>query len=179
MMFNEAQRISLLNLARDSICTKLASKRVTIPQDEVFELKRGLFVTLHKHGNLRGCIGYIFPYQNIVDSVQRLACAAAFRDPRFPPVSLAEMDDIVIEISLLSELIPVETDSDIQIGRDGLYIEYDEYSGILLPQVALEYGWDKYTFLRHLCLKAGLPELAWKDAKAKIQRFSAQIFSEA
>ncbi len=173
------QKKSLLDLARNAIKAKLSHNPFTTPNDPIFEEKRGLFVTLHKHGGLRGCIGYIQGYKNITDSIIEMAQAAAFRDPRFSKVTAAELSDISIEISVLSELSPITKADEIRIGRDGLYIEHPYGSGLLLPQVALEWEWDRDTFLKQVCIKAGLHKQAWQDESARLYRFSAEIFGES
>jgi AmmeMemoRadiSam system protein A len=108
-----------------------------------------------------------------------MAIAAAFRDPRFSPLSLQEFADIEIEISILSELQPVKSIEDIEIGRDGLYLEHPDGSGLLLPQVASEYRWSVGEFLIHLCYKAGLQKGAYKDPEATLYRFGADVFTTA
>ncbi len=175
---DKQQKQALLALARSSIASGLGRGEVIIPKDELFKQKRGLFVTLHLDGHLRGCIGYIRGYKSIAESIIEMAKAAAFRDPRFPKVSSQELDKIVIEISLLSELIPVEDLTKIEVGRDGLYLEHPQGSGLLLPQVAVEWGWDVDTFLQQICRKAGLKPYAFKDKHAKLYSFSAEIFCE-
>ncbi|MCD8480922.1 MAG: AmmeMemoRadiSam system protein A [Candidatus Cloacimonetes bacterium] len=123
-------------------------------------------------------MGYIKGYKTITESIRELAMAAAFRDPRFPPLKASELPDITIEMSLLSPMEAVQDISEITIGRDGLYLEHPRSSGLLLPQVATEQRWDRDTFLRQVCRKAGLPDQAWQDEGAKLYRFTAEIFSE-
>jgi len=138
----------------------------------------GCFVTLTQHGELRGCIGLIKGIKPLYLAVQDMAIAAALRDPRFPPVSPSELDEIEIEISVLTPLKEVEDVEEIKVGRDGIYIERGYHSGLLLPQVATEYGWTREEFLDHTCMKAGLFPGCWKEEGTKIYRFSALIFSE-
>jgi AmmeMemoRadiSam system protein A len=138
--------------------------------------KRGAFVTLKTHGQLRGCIGHIQAIKPLSQTVIDMAQAAAFQDPRFPPLSRQELKDLSIEISALTPFRPIKSIQEIQVGKHGLYIERGYHSGLLLPQVAEEYGWDTQTFLEHTCQKAGLPKDAWKDSNTKIQIFSAEIF---
>ncbi len=137
---------------------------------------RGAFVTLTKNGNLRGCIGLIQPVKPLAASVQEMAVAAAFQDPRFPPLSREEWPRIDIEISALTPFKQIHDFSEIEIGKHGLYIQKGPYSGLLLPQVATEYGWNTEEFLRQTCLKAGLPTNAYKDPDTKVYVFSADIF---
>lgn len=177
-MFSQAQKNMLLDLARQSIVSHLTGKQILKPTDAALSIRRGVFVSLHKHGELRGCIGYIKGYKDLISSIIEMAQSAAFQDPRFKPVSPLEADDLVIEISILSELIPVSDISEIEIGRDGLYINHPYGSGLLLPQVPVEWKWDLPTFLKQLCYKAGLTPGSWSDDKAELYRFSAEIFSD-
>jgi AmmeMemoRadiSam system protein A len=181
---NEEQKKKLLHLARRSIEEYL--KKRSLPKvdytnefsDEVFKQKCGAFVTLHKHGSLRGCIGYVKGIKTIPEAVVDMAKAAAFEDPRFEPLKSNELEEIDIEISVLTPIEPVKDISEIVIGRDGLIISSGFRAGLLLPQVATEYGWDVQTFLQHTCYKAGLPADAWKWDNTKIEKFSAIVFGE-
>jgi len=177
-MLCDKMRSELLTFARAVITRKLQGIPCHTPSDKAYAELKGVFVTIHKHGELRGCIGYIRGYKNIVDSVQEMALSAAFRDPRFPPLRADELPVIRLEISILSPMIPVEDIADITIGRDGLYLEHPYSSGLLLPQVATEWGWDRDTFLAQLCRKASLPNKSWLDKDARLYRFSAEIFAE-
>ncbi|MDZ4122357.1 MAG: AmmeMemoRadiSam system protein A [Candidatus Cloacimonadaceae bacterium] len=176
-MTNE-QHKELLALARTAIGNKLGLCEIHQVDDADFDRKQGLFVTLHKHDKLRGCIGYIKGYKSIKDSIAEMAIAAAFRDPRFIKVSVDEYEELELEISVLSEMCLVEDVSQIEIGRDGLYLEHPRGSGLLLPQVPVEWGWDVPTFLDQICHKAGLWDGAYKDMGAKLYRFEAEIFGE-
>ncbi|MCB5251992.1 MAG: AmmeMemoRadiSam system protein A [Candidatus Cloacimonadaceae bacterium] len=176
-MLNDIQKRSLLQLAYDVIYARLHRSKYHSPQDPLFEQKRGIFVTLHIDKALRGCIGYIVGYKSILESVKEMAIAAAFRDPRFPPLGPDELADLEIELSVLGELVLIQDFEEIEIGRDGLYIQHPYGSGLLLPQVATEWGWDRQTFLNQVCQKAGLPKSAAQDEDSKIYRFSAEIFS--
>lgn len=177
-MLSDKMRSELLTFARAVITRKLQGTPCHTPSDEAYSEHCGVFVSIHKHGELRGCIGYIRGYKNIVDSVQEMALSAAFRDPRFPPLRADELPVIRLEISILSPMIPVEDIADITIGRDGLYLEHPYSSGLLLPQVATEWGWDRDTFLAQLCRKASLPNKSWMDKDARLYRFCAEIFAE-
>lgn len=178
------QQIKLLRLARSVIEARLNKRPLPVPDmerefnEEVFREHCGAFVTLHTRGKLRGCIGYIQGVKNIPDTVIDMAQSSAFRDPRFPPLSPGEYELIDLEISVLSPIEAVRNISEIQIGRDGLIISRGMNTGLLLPQVATEYGWDLETFLEHTCYKAGLAGNAWRDKATKIEKFSAQVFSE-
>ncbi|HUT43762.1 MAG TPA: AmmeMemoRadiSam system protein A, partial [Desulfobacterales bacterium] len=140
--------------------------------------KRGAFVTLHKQGQLRGCIGFIDAKRPLHKTIEEMAVAAAFNDPRFSPVSREELKDLSIEISVLTPLKEIKDINEIKVGIHGIYIVKGSYSGILLPQVATQYKWDRLTFLKETCHKAGLPSDAWSDKDTKIYIFSADIFSE-
>jgi len=170
----------LLKIARTSIESHL--KKQNPPKFEITDQnllqKRGAFVTLHKHGQLRGCIGYVLPYKSLHQTVAEMAVAAATEDPRFSNVTLDEMDKIDIEISALSTLKIIENIDEIKVGKHGLYMKQGAFSGLLLPQVATDYGWNRQEFLEYTCQKAGLPKDAWKDPKTEISIFSAQVFGE-
>jgi len=147
--------------------------------------KQGAFVTLHTfpEHNLRGCIGIPLPVMPLRDAIAEGAKSAS-RDPRFPPLEENELDDIIIEVTILSkpEIIkidkPEEYLSNIEIGRDGLIVEQGFFKGLLLPQVPIEQGWGKEEFLSHTCIKAGLMPDAWKNENIIISKFTGQIFSE-
>lgn len=178
-MLTKEQKKLLLDLARQSILSHLTGKQLVKPIDEALSVKRGVFVSLHKHGELRGCIGYIKGYKDLISSIIEMAQSAAFQDPRFKPVAPLEVDELEIEISILSEMIPVNDVKEIEIGRDGLYINHPYGDGLLLPQVPVEWNWDVPTYLQQICYKAGLTPGSWADDKARLYRFSAEIFSES
>lgn len=167
----------LLQIARESIVESVTRGAVNARKGDNGNLlsKRGCFVTLKMLGRLRGCIGSFTSDKPLYATVQEMAVAAATRDPRFYPLRPEELDDIELEISVLSPLHKIESVEEIQIGIHGLYIEKDLFHGVLLPQVATEFGWDRTTFLAQTCLKAGLDKDAWK-IEADIYIFSAQIF---
>lgn len=137
--------------------------------------QRGAFVTLRCHGDLRGCLGIVMPVKPLWEAVRDMAQAAAREDPRFDPVTPGELPGLTLEISAMTPLEPVRDIGTIQVGVHGLYIRRGLSTGLLLPQVATEYGWDRETFLRHTCVKAGLPEDAWRG-DAEILCFSAEVF---
>jgi len=176
----EEKRI-LLDVARRSIQSFLREgKPLVVRLDDYPELlrqKRGVFVTLKKKGALRGCIGYIGAVRPLVQAVAEVAVKSATQDFRFRPVREEELDELGIEISVLSPFVPVSDPEGIVVGRDGLYIMKGARSGILLPQVPVEQGWDRKTFLEQTCRKAGLPPDSWKDAR--LYRFTAQVFNES
>jgi AmmeMemoRadiSam system protein A len=145
---------------------------------ETLKEKRGAFVTLKKHGHLRGCIGYIKPVKALGETVQEMAIAAAFHDPRFPSLKRDEVQDLTFEISVLSPLKRIKDINEIEIGKHGLYVVRGYQSGLLLPQVAIEYKWDRETFLQETCYKAGLQTQAWMDRETEIYIFSADYFGD-
>lgn len=177
---NKEQQVKLLKLARNTIADELgvAAGEKQEFTDAIFEEKCGAFVTLHIHGRLRGCIGYIKGVKNIPETIIDMAIASAFKDPRFPPLGKDELEKADIEISVLSPIETVESVSEIKVGRDGLIISRGFNSGLLLPQVPTEQGWDLETFLINTCYKAGLPGNAWQQKGTKIEKFSAQVFGE-
>jgi len=178
---NKHQQKDLLALARNTIADHLGIEHQSHAadfNDDIFNEKCGAFVTIHIKGNLRGCIGYITGVKNIPETITEMAKASAFNDPRFPALKKEEFRNIDIEISVLSPIEEVNNVSDIIVGRDGLIITKGYNSGLLLPQVPVEQGWDLKTYLAHTCFKAGLPPNAWEDKSAKIEKFSAQVFSE-
>jgi uncharacterized protein len=178
----------LVSLARDSIGEYLAKEKKIQParNDGILAERRGVFVTLETHParELRGCIGYPMPVKELGPSVVDCALAAALDDPRFPPIAIGEMEKTIVEISVLTvpEEIHVKTPQEytkmIKVGRDGLIINYGYSSGLLLPQVPIEWNWDELEFLCQICEKAGLPRNMWKSPSAKISTFSAQVFCE-
>jgi AmmeMemoRadiSam system protein A len=168
-----------LKLAEDSIESIFEKREIGLekPEDVIFSGKCGGFVTLHKNGKVRGCIGYIRAYKTLFETIIEMARAAAFDDPRFPSLERIEMDEIDIEISVLSELISVTDYSKIEVGKHGLYVKNGFASGLLLPQVATEWRWDKNIFLEQTCLKAGLNKNSWKKPETEVYKFTAEIFS--
>lgn len=178
---NKEEQQALLHIARQSIAGYVRNKKVpaevSITLDRLKE-KRGAFVTLHKKNDLRGCIGRIVADIPLWKAVRDMAIEAAVHDPRFPPVKESELKDLTIEISVLSDFIKIKDLDEIVVGRDGLMIRKGLFSGLLLPQVPGEWGWDKKTFLEQLCEKAGLPSQAYKDKSSDISRFTAFIFHE-
>ena len=171
----------LLNLARKSITSGIRNSQETIPIPDSPHLRqeRAVFVTLHKDGNLRGCIGHMIAHDQLYEAVWQMARSAAFADPRFASVVKAEMSKINIEISILTPMQPVTTIDEIVMGRDGVMVQQGYHSGVFLPQVAIETGWDKETFLRQLCSsKAMLSPDAYLDPQTEIYIFQVEEFSE-
>lgn len=175
--YSSEERKQLLALAHESIRSSLAGKplMVAAPSPHLAEL-RGAFTTLHRHGKLRGCIGYVIATSPLYETVIDTASAAAFDDPRFEPVQASEEPDLKIEISVLSPMFPIEPE-EVEVGKHGLMISHGMRRGLLLPQVPIEWGWDRETFLSQTCHKAGLPTDAWRHG-AKIEGFTAEVFGE-
>ncbi|MBN2203000.1 MAG: TIGR00296 family protein [Candidatus Aenigmarchaeota archaeon] len=159
-------------------------KRIEIPKERPKEAdeKRGVFVTLFKKGELRGCIGFPYPEKTMVENIvdaSRLVC----QDPRFEPLRKEELKDIRIEVSILTEPKLIETkpedyEKEIELGKDGLIIRSSMFSGLFLPQVPIEQKWNLEEYLENLCYKAGLHGDAWKDSSSKLYKFQAIVFSE-
>ncbi|MEB3860863.1 MAG: TIGR00296 family protein [Desulfurococcales archaeon] len=182
----------LVRLARSSVehfMEKGAPPQPPDNLDEVLTRPGAAFVTIEKEGvrrgekELRGCIGTISPVHPLAETVIRVAIDAAFRDPRFPPLTRSELDEVVFEVSVLSRLKPLgrtpkERISGIKIGRDGLVVVRGPYQGLLLPQVPLDYGWNELDFLGYACIKAGLPANCWLDEDTLIYRFTVASWRE-
>lgn len=182
----------LFTIIRRALKEAFRSKKVEVtpPSEEDFPHlyeKRGVFVTLYKkergkekqkRGTLRGCIGSIFPEKPLYEEIIEVALSSAFKDPRFPPLREEELEDVEIEISLLSPFKRVSYE-EIEVGKHGIYIKKGPYRGLLLPQVATEYKWDRETFLRHTCLKAGLSEDCYLDPEVEIYVFTAEVCKES
>lgn len=176
--YTAEEREFLLRLAHRSIEAALDERRLELkPLNPHLAEHRGAFTTLHLHGKLKGCIGYVFAAQPLYLTVAETARAAAFDDPRFQPVSAAEAPDVKVEISVLSLLKPIAPE-DVVIGTHGLVVRMGNRRGLLLPQVPVEWGWDRETFLSQTCLKAGLAPDAWLRG-AELQAFTAEVFSES
>jgi len=177
LSISEEEKAELKSLARNAIESVLFGKQdETVHISERLKEKGGAFVTIKKKGDLRGCIGYIQAALPIFKTVQEAAIQAAFHDPRFNRVDRKEWNDIDIEISVLTPMKKIIGTGEIEVGIHGLYIKRGHYSGLLLPQVATEYNWDRMTFLENVCYKAGLPRDAWKSKDTDIYIFSADVF---
>jgi len=168
----------LLKVCRQALVDAVRGTRSAVEESDLPGLLKpaAVFVTLRAGGALRGCIGSIVAREPLVEAVSNAATNAATLDPRFPPVTESELDEIDFEISVLSPLRILKCIDEIEIGRDGLVIEQGTRRGLLLPQVAPEHGWDRRTFLRHTCTKAGLDPTAWERSDTVIFRFSASVF---
>ncbi len=175
---DEEQGKKLVKLARKSVESHFSKQEIT---NKEFKEKSGVFVTINTiDGDLRGCIGYLTAIKPLGQAIIEAARAAAFSDPRFPPLKQAELDEIIFEVSVLTEpkIIKDNYLKNIEIGKDGLIIECKGFEGILLPQVATENNWNQEQFLNALCQKANLLPETWKNKECKIYKFQAQIFKE-
>jgi hypothetical protein len=180
-MLTDDQRQALLRVARESISVRIGG----LPAASSYTVERlpdasGVFVTLKRNGQLRGCLGTLRCAAGLADEVAKCARESATEDPRFPPVSMVEVPELALEISVLGPLEPIDpmAPDTILVGKHGLVIEQGQNRGLLLPQVAVEWGWDVETFLAQTCRKAGLPTDAWKRG-ARVYRFDAEVFGEA
>jgi AmmeMemoRadiSam system protein A len=177
---DDEARNELLKIARGTLDRALLTGQMPeypVTRPELLE-HAGAFVSLHEGEDLRGCIGHISPDRELYKVVQSCAVSAALEDTRFRPVAAEELPLMTIEISVLTPLQPVSAPDEIEVGKHGLYVVRGFRRGLLLPQVATQYGWDRETFLSETCRKAGLPENAWRDRAATIFSFEAQVFSE-
>ena len=169
----------LLQIARNSVRSYLLKQLPRLPEVTAGLLTEphGIFVSIHKKGELRGCIGNVHPTSPLLRSAAECAISAAIGDPRFMPMMIGELDEVEFEISVLSPMQLVHNIAQIEVGTHGLLISKRSARGLLLPQVATEYGWDRERFLEETCRKAGLRPDDWKDG-ATIQCFSAFVFAE-
>jgi len=177
---NSKEKQELLSVARKSAETAVRERTQYKPPvpSQALQQDRGAFVTINKNGELRGCIGYIAPVEPLIDTVRDVAAYAASRDPRFPSVTSAELGELQYEVSVLSPLRRVLDIKEIQVGQHGLLMKKGEHEGVLLPQVPVDEGWDRKTFLEQTARKAGLPASAWKDDDTDIFMFTAVVFGE-
>jgi AmmeMemoRadiSam system protein A len=180
MPLSEDERTELLKRARASIEGVLVHKPVEFRPVEGGALSepRGVFVTLKMGSELRGCIGYVEPRMPLAHAVQEVAQKAAFEDPRFMPLSHDELPQVEIEISILSPLRQISEIGEIEVGKHGLVVDAGFTRGLLLPQVAREYQWDREQFLRHTAMKAGLSPDAWKNPGVRLFTFTTETFGE-
>lgn len=176
-MFTENQQQTLVGVAREAVRARVTGRQPEIPSSNDYPEATGAFVTLKKHGELRGCIGTLECRRSLVEEVARVAVSAALEDPRFPPVTPSELGDLDVEVSVLGPLEAIDPadPSAIEIGRHGLVVEQGPRRGLLLPQVATEWNLDRERFLAQTCVKAGLPPDAWRRG-AKVYRFAADVF---
>ena len=182
----DADGSKLVKMARKTV-TELLKNNSRIDDsefDSTFGFNSGVFVTINKQDSLRGCIGFPLPVKKLSEGLVDAAIAAATEDHRFSPVDIDELDRIVFEVTVLTVPIEINVENSteylsiIKTGRDGLIADNGYTSGLLLPQVPVEYGWNVEEFLNHTCEKAGLEQEAWKDKSTKISRFEGVIFKE-
>ena len=180
-MLDQEDKAALLNLARTTLESYLAQKPTPSydPSGAALLERKGAFVSLHRGDELRGCIGQLYPDRELYKIVQHCVLSAALEDTRFVPVVIEELPDLSIEISVLTPFRRIRRIEGIEVGKHGLYIVQGRFRGLLLPQVATQYGWDRLTFLRQTCRKSGLPESAWQDPQTLIHTFEAEVFSES
>jgi AmmeMemoRadiSam system protein A len=174
-----ADRAALLGIARGAILAHLGvAPAPALPASGALAEPRGAFVTLHVEGELRGCIGTFGPQGSLAATVARMAVAAASEDPRFPALRPGELGDLDVAVSVLGPPRPIADPRTIEIGRQGLLVSRGFHRGTLLPKVAVEHGWGAEEFLKHTCLKAGLPPRAWEEPDVTIEVFEAEEFGE-
>ncbi|WP_300161337.1 AmmeMemoRadiSam system protein A [Solidesulfovibrio sp.] len=168
----------LKDLVRLRIAARLAGRKAALPEppSDVLREPHGAFVTLTLRGRLRGCIGHIVGDAPLYETIAEMAEAAAFGDPRFPPLSRQEFDQLAVEISVLSPLTPCPDASQVTVGRHGLLVRRGGRSGLLLPQVPVEWGWDREAFLDQTCRKAGLEPGCWREPGTTLLWFEAEVF---
>jgi AmmeMemoRadiSam system protein A len=173
------ERAALLGVARGAILTHLGlAPELPLPGQGALAEERGAFVTLHVAGELRGCIGTFVPVGSLARTVARMAVAAASQDPRFPPLSAGDVPALDVAISALGAARALADPRRVVIGREGLIVRRGFHRGTLLPKVAVEHGWGPEEFLKHTCLKAGLPPRAWEEPDVTIEAFEAEEFGE-
>jgi AmmeMemoRadiSam system protein A len=178
-MLSAADKAALLEFARKTLESYLTNGATpSCAAGESLKQKKGAFVSLHFGDELRGCIGQLNPDSELCEVVQHCVISAAAEDSRFLPVTKDELPELNIEISVLTPFQRIQRVEEIEVGRHGLYIAQGHFKGLLLPQVASQFGWDRVTFLRQTCRKSGLPESAWQDPKTAIYIFEAEVFSE-
>jgi len=178
-LLTKKEQRDLLKIARNTITAYVTSATIPVVESAAsgLNLESGCFVTIKQQGHLRGCIGNFVSERPLYRLVQEMAVSAATRDPRFYPMKAQDLNEFELEISVLSPLVLISSVGEIQVGKHGIYLVKNGSRGVLLPQVATEYGWDRDTFLKHTCLKAGLAENAWqKDCEIYI--FTALVFGE-
>ena len=187
IQLSDSDGVFLVKTARKAVTEFLSNgNRIKLESDieEKFSFNSGVFVTLNNPDGLRGCIGFPMPEKKLSHAIIEGAIAAATEDPRFPSVKTNELNDIVFEVTVLTPPVeidvsdPMEYLEKIKVGRDGLIIRHSFSSGLLLPQVPVEYGWNVEEFLQHTCEKAGLSRDTWKNESVKIEQFEGIIFKE-
>jgi AmmeMemoRadiSam system protein A len=180
-MLDETDKTILLKLARTTLEAYFSDNTTPAYQTSREGLleRKGAFVSLHRGIDLRGCIGQLYPDRELYKIVQHCVLSAALEDTRFMAVTQNELRDLNIEISVLTPFRRIRNVEEIEVGKHGLYIVQGIYRGLLLPQVATQYGWDRATFLQHTCRKAGLHDSAWRDPNTVLHTFEAEVFSDS
>ena len=184
--FSDTNGSELVKMARKTVVELLRNNsKINDPEfNSKFNFNSGVFVTISKQNSLRGCVGTLLPVKRLSEGLIDTAIAAATKDPRFSPVNIDELDQIIFEVTVLTTPIEINVEdprdylSIIKIGRDGLIVENLSTSGLLLPQAPIKYGLNEEEFLGHTCEKAGLDKGAWKDRSTKVSRFEGVIFKE-
>jgi AmmeMemoRadiSam system protein A len=180
----EREKQLLLQLARSALALGVAAgagnkpPMQDFPNEDFLQQPAGAFVTLHRRGRLRGCVGQLPGRDSLAEVVAHCARSAALHDSRFDPVTTAELSDIEIEVSVLSALEDLTLEA-IEAGKHGLVVSQGTQRGVLLPQVASQFNWPAQRFLEETCVKAGLEREAWKDPATRVQAFTAEVFSES
>jgi AmmeMemoRadiSam system protein A len=175
--YSRDERAILLKLAHASIESAFEDRNLPLnPPTAHLAEKRGAFTTLYRSGELRGCVGYVFPVASLYQTIAETARSAAFEDTRFPPLTAEELPHLEIHLSVLSLLQPIDAE-EVVVGRHGLLVSLNARRGLLLPQVPVEHGWDRETFLEQTCRKAGLPLDAWRHGAA-LEAFTAELFGD-
>jgi AmmeMemoRadiSam system protein A len=176
---NPTERAALLGIARGAVLAHLELAPLpALPTAGPLAEPRGAFVTLHVDGDLRGCLGTFRPQGSLAATVAKMAVAAAAEDPRFRPIEAGDVAELSVAVSALTPPRPLPEPLRVRIGAEGLVVKMGFHRGTLLPKVAVEHGWDAEAFLRHTCLKAGLPPTAWREPGCEIEAFEAEEFGE-
>lgn len=181
MSYTLEEKQTLFTIARSAVTATLDGRELDLPGElsEPLRTPCGVFVSLKLLEELRGCIGNVMPAEPLYLAVAHNAIHAAFRDPRFPPLSRPELPLVRFEISVMSPPEPVAEWDSIVVGTHGLIVRRGRCAGLLLPQVATEFGWDRDRFLDFACLKAGLPPTTWRQPDCQVEKFTAMVFAEA
>lgn len=179
-MLKSNEKQVLLEIAHKAVEAAVRHQDITPePREEkALNMRNGCFVTIKKEGELRGCIGNFQSDLPLFKEVAEIAAASACKDPRFYPLQVNELENLTIDISVLSPLEKIDDIESIEVGTHGIYLEKGYYRGVLLPQVATEHDWDRETFLKQTCIKAGLPTDSWQAEETDIYIFSAEVFGD-
>ena len=174
-----AEKAALLGIARGAILARLGvAPAPALPASGPLGEPRGAFVTVYVEGDLRGCIGTFRPQGSLASTVAKMAVAAASEDPRFPAIATADVAGLAVSVSVLGAPRPIADPLEVEVGKQGLIVSRGLHRGTLLPKVAVEHGWGPEEFLKHTCLKAGLPPRAWQEPDVTVEVFDAEEFGE-